>query len=165
MYRSLAGRCPVEQHTIDCEYLLFKRNLKKKSKRQLKKMLQYFKKNIFFFLLKTWKKGPQKLLKIGPKLLPFEALSKQTYLYISVHPSSTSSLHNSTIDRIGNKTDSMVSLLGCKDIDKMSMQFLGMSATPSSCDLMRQHRVVPFLVKILHSGGQMQSKEIKRRYL
>ena len=59
----------------------------------------------------------------------------------------------------------MVSLLGCKDIDKMSMQFLGMSATPSSCDLMRQHRVVPFLVKILHSGGQMQSKEIKRRYL
>ena len=86
-------------------------------------------------------------------------------MYISVHPSSTSSLLNTTNDRIGNKTDSMVSLLGCKDIDKMSMQFLGMSATPSSCDLMRQHRVVPFLVKILHSGGQMQSKEIKRRYI
>ena len=99
------------------------------------------------------------------KLLPFGALSKQTYLYFSVHPSSTSTLQNSTNDRIGNKNDSMVSLLGCKDIDKMSMQFLGMSATPSSCDLMRQHRVVPFLVKILHSGGQMQSKEIKRRYL
>mgnify|MGYP001191422640 FL=1 len=97
------------------------------------------------------------------KSLPVGELSKQTYLYFSVHPSSTSL--NSTNDRLGNKTDSMVSLLGCKDIDKMSMQFLGMSATPSSCDLMRQHRVVPFLVKILHSGGQMQSKEIKRRYL
>ena len=100
------------------------------------------------------------------KSLPVGELSKQTYFYISLHPSSTSSLLNSTTnDRIGNKTDSMVSLLGGKDIDKMSMQFLGMSATPSSCDLMRQHRVVPFLVKILHSGGQMQSKEIKRRYL
>ena len=82
------------------------------------------------------------------KSLPVGELSKQTYLYFSVHPSSTSL--NSTNDRLGNKTDSMVSLLGCKDIDKMSMQFLGMSATPSSCDLMRQHRVVPFLVKILH---------------
>ena len=56
----------------------------------------------------------------------------------------------------------MPALENSKDIDKMSLQLLAMSSNPSSCDSMRQHDVVKFLVNILH-GGQMQSKEIKSR--
>ena len=61
--------------------------------------------------------------------------------------------------------DSLVSLLGCNDIDKMSTTFLAMSSTPSNCDMMRHHRVIPFLVKILHNNSEqmLQSKEVRRR--
>ena len=36
------------------------------------------------------------------------------------------------------------------DLDKMSQKFLAMSSSPANCDLMRSHRVVQYLVQILH---------------
>ena len=49
--------------------------------------------------------------------------------------------------------DSLVALLGqnsSNDLDKMSQKFLAMSSSPANCDLMRSHRVVQYLVQILH---------------
>lgn len=46
--------------------------------------------------------------------------------------------------------DSLLSLLGCTDVEKMSRTFLAMSSSPTNCDLMRSHRVIPVLVQLLH---------------
>ena len=60
--------------------------------------------------------------------------------------------------------DSLVPLLGGNDIEKMSITFLALSSTPTNCDMMRHHRVVPFLVKILHSNDRLQTtKDIRKR--
>ena len=60
--------------------------------------------------------------------------------------------------------DSLVSLLGSNDIDKMSRTFLAMSSSPSNCTMMRQHHVVDILVKILHSGSaKPHPPEIRRK--
>lgn len=59
--------------------------------------------------------------------------------------------------------DSLVALLGCTDIDKMSRTFLAMSSTPANCDLMRSHRVIPLLVQLLHDDGKYHPQEIRRR--
>lgn len=56
---------------------------------------------------------------------------------------------------------SLVSLLGCTDLEKMSRTFLAMSSSPANCDLMRNHRVVPLLVRLLHHyevPGQNQAR-------
>ena len=61
--------------------------------------------------------------------------------------------------------DSLVSLLGSNDIDKMSRTFLAMSSSPGNCTMMRQHHVVDILVKILHAGGSQKPHppEIRRK--
>ena len=59
--------------------------------------------------------------------------------------------------------DSLVSLLGCNDIDKMSRHFLAMSSSPTNCDLMRNHHVVDILVKILHAGEKPHPREVRRK--
>lgn len=69
---------------------------------------------------------------------------------------------DSSFDTKMESVDSLMTLLGGSDIDKMSTTFLAMSSTPTNCDMMRHHRVIPFLVRILHNGEQ-QSKEVRRR--
>lgn len=65
--------------------------------------------------------------------------------------------HNQRLRRedIGSKIEcvnSLVSLLGCKDIDKMSRTFEAMSSSKANCELLRSHRVIPLLVELLHTG-------------
>ena len=84
----------------------------------------------------------------------------------------TSSVHSLNNDTIRHRSedldtkiecvDSLVSLLGCNDIDKMSKTFLAMSSSPSNCDLMRNHHVVEILVKILH-GEKPHPPDIRRK--
>jgi hypothetical protein len=57
----------------------------------------------------------------------------------------------------------LVSLMGCSDIDKMAETFLAMSSSPANCDMMRNHRVVPLLVQMLHNTETPHRRDIKYR--
>lgn len=46
--------------------------------------------------------------------------------------------------------NSLMSLLGCTDVDKMSRTLLAMSSSPANCDMMRSSRCIPLLVQLLH---------------
>ena len=46
--------------------------------------------------------------------------------------------------------NSLMALLGCSDIDKMSRTLLAMSSSPANCDMMRGSRCIPLLVQLLH---------------
>ncbi|XP_040564630.1 uncharacterized protein [Lepeophtheirus salmonis] len=59
--------------------------------------------------------------------------------------------------------NSLVSLLGCTDIEKMSRTFLAMSSSQAKCDLMRSHHVIPLLVQLLHGNSPRPSKDIRFR--
>ena len=87
-----------------------------------------------------------------------------THFKLDIDPTSpaTSSLvaASATSDDIDTKiecVDSLVSLLGCTDVDKMSRTFLAMSSSPANCDLMRSHRVIPLLVQLLHGPPQLET--------
>ena len=55
--------------------------------------------------------------------------------------------------------NALVAMLGCRDLEKMSLTFEAMSSSPDNCELMRSNRVVPVLVGVLHGhGGQEVSK-------
>ena len=56
--------------------------------------------------------------------------------------------------------NALVAMLGCRDLEKMSLTFEAMSSSPDNCELMRGNRVVPVLVGVLHGhgGGQEVSK-------
>ncbi|CAB4061798.1 APC [Lepeophtheirus salmonis] len=60
--------------------------------------------------------------------------------------------------------NSLVSLLGCTDIEKMSRTFLAMSSSQAKCDLMRSHHVIPLLVQLLHGNSPRPSKDIRFRF-
>ena len=47
--------------------------------------------------------------------------------------------------------NSLVAMLGCHDVEKMSVTFEAMSSSPDNCELMRSNRVVPVLIGVLHS--------------
>ena len=49
--------------------------------------------------------------------------------------------------------NSLVSMLGCRDVEKMSVTFEAMSSSPDNCELMRSNRVVPVLIGVLHGGN------------
>ena len=49
--------------------------------------------------------------------------------------------------------NSLVQMLGCSDVEKMSVTFEAMSSSPDNCELMRSHRVVPVLIGVLHVSG------------
>ena len=49
--------------------------------------------------------------------------------------------------------NSLVQMLGCSDVEKMSVTFEAMSSSPDNCELMRSHRVVPVLIGVLHVAG------------
>ena len=52
--------------------------------------------------------------------------------------------------RVTEAANSLMSLLGCSDVDKMSRQLLAMSGSPANCDMMRNSRCIPLLVQLLH---------------
>ena len=52
--------------------------------------------------------------------------------------------------RVTEAANSLMSLLGCSDVDKMSRQLLAMSSSPANCDMMRNSRCIPLLVQLLH---------------
>ncbi len=87
----------------------------------------------------------------------------------SIHSLNEAATSRARLQEIGGKNecvDSLVSMLGCTDMDKMSTMFLAMSSTATNCDLMRQNRVVPDLVSILHDQDQRreaQSRQIRAR--
>jgi len=47
--------------------------------------------------------------------------------------------------------NTLMTLLGCSDVDKMSKTFLAMSSSPANCDMMRTSRCIPLLVQLLHT--------------
>ena len=49
--------------------------------------------------------------------------------------------------------NALVAMLGCRDLEKMSLTFEAMSSSPDNCELMRSNRVVPVLVGVLHGNG------------
>ena len=49
--------------------------------------------------------------------------------------------------------NALVAMLGCRDLEKMSLTFEAMSSSPDNCELMRGNRVVPVLVGVLHGHG------------
>ena len=59
--------------------------------------------------------------------------------------------------------NSLVSLLGCTDVEKMSKTFLAMSSSPANCDLMRSHRVVPLLVQLLHGPRSPDERVLEKQ--
>ncbi|TRY69315.1 hypothetical protein TCAL_09734, partial [Tigriopus californicus] len=87
----------------------------------------------------------------------------------SVQDAAMSSNHSRRREDIDNKIEcvnSLVSLLGCTDIDKMSRTFEAMSSTAANCELMRSHRVIPLLVQLLHGTQVTQerpSREVRFR--
>ena len=52
--------------------------------------------------------------------------------------------------RVTEAANSLMSLLGCTDVDKMSRTLLAMSGSPANCDMMRNSRCIPLLVQLLH---------------
>ena len=52
--------------------------------------------------------------------------------------------------RVSEAAASLMSLLGCTDVDKMSRTLLAMSGSPANCDMMRNSRCIPLLVQLLH---------------
>ena len=48
--------------------------------------------------------------------------------------------------------NSLVSMLDCRDVEKMSVTFEAMSSSPDNCELMRSNRVVPVLIGVLHGN-------------
>ena len=52
--------------------------------------------------------------------------------------------------RVTEAANSLMSLLGCTDVDKMSRTLLAMSGSPANCDMMRSSRCIPLLVQLLH---------------
>ena len=52
--------------------------------------------------------------------------------------------------RVTEAANSLMSLLGCTDMDKMSRTLLAMSGSPANCDMMRNSRCIPLLVQLLH---------------
>ena len=52
--------------------------------------------------------------------------------------------------RVTEAANSLMSLLGCSDVDKMSRTLLAMSGSPANCDMMRSSRCIPLLVQLLH---------------
>ena len=52
--------------------------------------------------------------------------------------------------RVTEAANSLMSLLGCSDVDKMSRTLLAMSSSPANCDMMRSSRCIPLLVQLLH---------------
>ena len=46
--------------------------------------------------------------------------------------------------------NSLMSLLGCSDVEKMSRTLLAMSSSTANCDIMRTSRCIPLLVQLLH---------------
>ena len=46
--------------------------------------------------------------------------------------------------------NSLMALLGCSDMERMSRTLLAMSSSPANCDMMRGSRCIPLLVQLLH---------------
>lgn len=57
--------------------------------------------------------------------------------------------------RVTEAANSLMSLLGCTDVDKMSRTLLAMSGSPTNCDMMRNSRCIPLLVQLLHVDPAM----------
>ena len=57
--------------------------------------------------------------------------------------------------RVTEAANSLMSLLGCTDVDKMSRTLLAMSSSPTNCDMMRNSRCIPLLVQLLHLDPAM----------
>ena len=53
--------------------------------------------------------------------------------------------------RVSEAANSLMTLLGCTDMDKMSRTLLAMSGSPANCDMMRNSRCIPLLVQLLHT--------------
>ena len=52
--------------------------------------------------------------------------------------------------RVTEAANSLMSLLGCTDVEKMSRTLVAMSSSPANCDMMRNSRCIPLLVQLLH---------------
>ena len=70
--------------------------------------------------------------------------------------------------RVTEAANSLMSLLGCTDVDKMSRTLLAMSGSPANCDMMRNSRCIPLLVQLLHidpahPDNQRPARQVRAR--
>ena len=71
-------------------------------------------------------------------------------------------------NRVTEAANSLMSLLGCTDVDKMSRTLLAMSGSPANCDMMRNSRCIPLLVQLLHidpahPDNQRPARQVRAR--
>ncbi len=74
----------------------------------------------------------------------------------------TSSVHSLQADTVSHRrreeidakiecVNSLASVINCNDLDKLSRTLEATSSSAPNCALLRSHRVIPMLVKILHN--------------